>query len=127
MTPRIVSCLVGDSYKPSFATVTGNGDNPIYIYINIYIYLYICLSNWEEDLLVIHPPVIDFIGCCGYAGKSCDCAVGSFILINLIIWIKLMNVLTIYIFVPFIEIMRYLIVYDICIYIYLIYDYLLYI
>ena len=28
VTTRIVSCLVGDSYKPSFATITGKGDNP---------------------------------------------------------------------------------------------------
>ena len=33
VTTRIISCLVGDSYKPSFATITGKGDNPIYIYI----------------------------------------------------------------------------------------------
>ena len=26
--------LVEDSYKPSFATVTGRGDNPSYIYIH---------------------------------------------------------------------------------------------
>ena len=30
VTARIISCLVGDSYKPSFATITGKGDNPIY-------------------------------------------------------------------------------------------------
>ncbi len=28
VTTRIISCLVGDSYKPSFATITGKGDNP---------------------------------------------------------------------------------------------------
>ncbi len=33
VTTRIVSCLVGNPYKPSFATITGKGDNPIYIYI----------------------------------------------------------------------------------------------
>ena len=34
VTTRIVSCLVGNPYKPSFATITGKGDNPIYIYTN---------------------------------------------------------------------------------------------
>ena len=28
VTTRIISCLVGDSYKPLFATITGKGDNP---------------------------------------------------------------------------------------------------
>ena len=30
VTTRIVSCLVGNPYKPSFATITGKGDNPRY-------------------------------------------------------------------------------------------------
>ena len=30
VTDRIVIFLVGDPYKPSFATVTGRGDNPSY-------------------------------------------------------------------------------------------------
>ena len=30
VTTRIITFLVGDPYKPSFATVTGRGDNPIY-------------------------------------------------------------------------------------------------
>ncbi len=30
VTTRIVTFLVGDPYKPSFATVTGRGDNPKY-------------------------------------------------------------------------------------------------
>ena len=33
VTTRIISCLVGDSYKPSFATITGKGDNPRYLRI----------------------------------------------------------------------------------------------
>ena len=33
VTTRIVSCLVGDSYKPSFARITGKGDNPNYTQI----------------------------------------------------------------------------------------------
>ncbi len=33
VTTRIITFLVGDPYKPSFAAVTGRGDNPIYIYI----------------------------------------------------------------------------------------------
>ena len=39
VTTRIVSCLVGNPYKPSFATTTGKGDNPMYIYI---LYVNIC-------------------------------------------------------------------------------------
>ena len=31
VTTRIITFLVGDSYKPSFATITGKGDNPSYI------------------------------------------------------------------------------------------------
>ena len=31
VTTRIVSCLVGNPYKPSFATITGKGDNPKYM------------------------------------------------------------------------------------------------
>ena len=31
VTTRIITFLVGDRYKPSFATVTGRGDNPMYI------------------------------------------------------------------------------------------------
>ena len=30
VTTRIITFLVGDPYKPSFATVTGKGDNPTY-------------------------------------------------------------------------------------------------
>ena len=30
VTTRIITCLVGNPYKPSFATVTGKGDNPRY-------------------------------------------------------------------------------------------------
>ena len=32
VTTRIITFLVGDPYKPSFATVTGRGDNPRYQY-----------------------------------------------------------------------------------------------
>ena len=31
VTTRIITFLVGHPYKPSFATVTGRGDNPSYI------------------------------------------------------------------------------------------------
>ena len=31
VTTRIITFLVGDPYKPSFATVIGRGDNPSYI------------------------------------------------------------------------------------------------
>ena len=30
VTTRIITFLVGDSYKPSFPTITGKGDNPKY-------------------------------------------------------------------------------------------------
>ena len=30
VTTRVITFLVGDPYKPSFATVTGSGDNPMY-------------------------------------------------------------------------------------------------
>ena len=33
LTTRIITFLVGNPYKPSFATVTGWGVDPIYIYI----------------------------------------------------------------------------------------------
>ena len=35
VTNRIVIFLVGDPYKPSFTTVTGRGDNPIYDHIYV--------------------------------------------------------------------------------------------
>ena len=31
VTTRIITFLVGDPYKPSFATITGRGDNPMYM------------------------------------------------------------------------------------------------
>ena len=31
VTTRIITFLIGDPYKPSFATITGKGDNPRYI------------------------------------------------------------------------------------------------
>ena len=36
VTTRIITFLVGDPYKPSFATVTGTGDNPTYTPLEIY-------------------------------------------------------------------------------------------
>ena len=33
VTTRIITFLVGDPYKPPFATVTGRGDNPSCMYI----------------------------------------------------------------------------------------------
>ena len=33
VTTRTITFLVGDPYKPSFVTVTGWGDNPIYTYV----------------------------------------------------------------------------------------------
>ena len=34
VTTRIITFLVGDPYKPSFATVTGRGDNPSYVHFS---------------------------------------------------------------------------------------------
>ena len=39
VTTRIIPFLVGNPYKPSFATVTGKGDNPRYI-TNMYMYIH---------------------------------------------------------------------------------------
>ena len=45
MTTRIVTFLVGDSYKPSFATVTGRGPHPTYrYYMILYIFIHILIS-----------------------------------------------------------------------------------
>ena len=38
VTTRIITFLVGDSYKPLFATVTGRGPHPIYTYICLIFY-----------------------------------------------------------------------------------------
>ncbi len=45
VTTRIITFLIGNPYKPSFATVTGKGDNPMYtqeIQVN---YLLNCFSK----------------------------------------------------------------------------------
>ena len=39
VTTRIIQFLVGNPYRPLFATVAGKGPHPIYIYIHIYIYI----------------------------------------------------------------------------------------
>ena len=44
VTTRIITFLVGDPYKPSFATVAGRGDNPRSTYLNILI-LHIVKQN----------------------------------------------------------------------------------
>ena len=33
MTTRIITFLVGDSFKPSFATATGPGSHPTYVLV----------------------------------------------------------------------------------------------
>ncbi len=43
VTVRITMFLVGDPYKPSFATFTGRGDNPSWWFQTIW---KICSSNW---------------------------------------------------------------------------------
>ena len=50
VTTRIIAFLVGDPYKPSFATVTGRGDNPSYT-IAYYIYTFFVISH-----VVTKPP-----------------------------------------------------------------------
>ena len=42
VTTRSIIFVIGDSYKPSFATVTGRGHHPMYIYI------YICILLKEK-------------------------------------------------------------------------------
>ena len=55
VTTRIISCLVGDSYKLSFATISGKGDNPTYpIYSFIHIFPSLC------SLFSIAPQTIEF-------------------------------------------------------------------
>ena len=44
VTTRIVVFLVGDPYKPSFATVTGRGDNPMY-------YVCVCTCTCSHHLI----------------------------------------------------------------------------
>ena len=48
-TTRIITFLVGDPYKPSFATVTGRGTTQyIYIYLSIYLpSLKLTFSHWK--------------------------------------------------------------------------------
>ena len=49
---RIVTCLIGNPYKPSFATVTGRGPHPIYIYI----YIFMTLPCIVDNCFSIPPP-----------------------------------------------------------------------
>ena len=39
VTTRIITFLVGDSYKPAFATVTGRGDNPKHSFVSTQLYI----------------------------------------------------------------------------------------
>ena len=45
VTTRIITFLVGNPYKPSFATVTGWGVVPTYIIYELYMYMYTCISH----------------------------------------------------------------------------------
>ena len=51
VTTRVVMFLVGDPYKPSFATVTGRGDNPNYIHVKKYI---ISTTIIKNTLMLFH-------------------------------------------------------------------------
>ena len=60
VTTRIITFLVGNPYKPSFATVTGRGDNPKYkestcigleeleIQIDYVYYIYISIMHFQQ-------------------------------------------------------------------------------
>ncbi len=52
VTTRIITYLAGDSYKPSFATVTGRGDNPKYNFIDVN--WSIC-EFWDHFLVYCEP------------------------------------------------------------------------
>ena len=68
VTTRIVMFLVGDPYKPCFATVTGRGDNPNYI----------CLARKQFVTTVRIIPQLYFTRSCPsiLAGRSCECPWG---------------------------------------------------
>ena len=66
VTTRIITFLVGDPYKPSFATVTGRGDNPKYnsqnreIEISVRVSLSVLFHDawgWSCCLRIIDPPL----------------------------------------------------------------------
>ena len=42
--------LVGDPYKPSFATVTGRGDNPRYIYLHGWLILMVHVGKYTSPV-----------------------------------------------------------------------------
>ena len=54
---RTITCLIRDSFKPSFATITGNGDNPIHTRLhgfdfqNYVQYLSLLLDSFFNHLL----------------------------------------------------------------------------
>ena len=50
---RIITFFVGDPYKPSFATVTGRGDNPTYDHI-IHHSVYPSISVTKDISLTVH-------------------------------------------------------------------------
>ncbi len=53
VTTRIITLLVGNPYKPSFATVTGWGVDPIIIYIYISVYtFYRCHDSFIQTCIV---------------------------------------------------------------------------
>ena len=48
--PRITTFLLGNPYKPSFATVTGRGDNPRYMFCPLIIYCFGGVNTPNSDL-----------------------------------------------------------------------------
>ena len=49
VTTRIITFLVGDPYKPSFATVTGWGVDPRYIYLHLVEFM-VNVCKWTSPI-----------------------------------------------------------------------------
>ena len=60
VTTRIITFLVGDSYKPLFATVTVRGPHPIYHIISYHIISYHIISYHIISYHILKP-LLDFV------------------------------------------------------------------
>ena len=56
VTTRIITFLVGNPYKPSFATVTGWGVDPSYIYIYIWAFPKIGEPHQNGSFIITRKP-----------------------------------------------------------------------
>ena len=57
VTTRIITFLVGDSYKPSFATVTGRGPHPKNVHFLKHPYSLYLLPSWWFQMFFIFTPI----------------------------------------------------------------------